>query len=120
MPVRPPSLARGRAVCAEQCAACHGAAGHGDGPKAAHLEGPHPADLADPATMSGLAPLDIYRKVTIGVAGTPLPPFEEKPAQENRGAAAAHLPTPPQGRPPPPAAAPAPRPPPPPPAVPRP
>ena len=93
IPARPPSLARGRAVFAEQCAACHGAAGHGDGPKAAHLKGPHPADLADPATMSGLAPLDIYRKVTIGVAGTAMPQFEETLSEEDRWAVTAYVAT---------------------------
>ncbi len=93
MPTRPPSLEHGRAVFAEQCTACHGAAGHGDGPKAAHLEGPHPADLADPATMSGLAPLDIYRKVTIGVAGTAMPQFEETLSEDDRWAVTAYVST---------------------------
>ncbi|HXI32452.1 MAG TPA: cytochrome c/FTR1 family iron permease [Gemmatimonadales bacterium] len=93
MPTRPPSLERGRAVFTEQCTACHGAAGHGDGPKAAHLEGPHPADLADPRAMSGLAPLDIYRKVTIGVAGTAMPQFEETLSEEDRWAVTAYVAT---------------------------
>jgi len=93
MPTRPPSLERGRAVFAEQCTPCHGAAGHGDGPKAAHLKGPHPADLADPAAMSGLAPLDIYRKVTIGVAGTGMPQFEETLSEEDRWAVTAYVAT---------------------------
>jgi len=93
MPTRPPSLEHGRAVFAQQCTACHGAAGHGDGPKAAHLEGPHPADLADPATMSGLVPLDIYRKVTIGVAGTAMPQFEETLSEDDRWAVTAYVAT---------------------------
>ena len=93
IPTRPPSLERGRAVFSEQCTPCHGAAGHGDGPKAAKLEGPHPADLTDPAVMSGLAPLDIYRKVTIGVAGTAMPEFEETLSEEDRWAVTAYVAT---------------------------
>ncbi len=93
MPTQPPSLARGHAVFQEQCAACHGAAGHGDGPKAARLVGPHPADLADPAIMGALAPLDIYRKVTIGVAGTAMPQFEETLSEGDRWAVTAYVAT---------------------------
>src|SRR5258708_4283752 len=93
MPVRPPSLARGRAVFAEQCAACHGAAGHGDGPKPGHPRAPTPAALADPAPRSGLAPLDIYRKLTIGVAGPAMPQFEETLSEEDRWAVTAYAAT---------------------------
>ena len=93
MPTAPPSLAHGRAVFGEQCAACHGAAGRGDGPKAAHLKGPHPADLTDPAVMSALAPLDIYRKITIGVAGTAMPQFEETLSEDDRWAVTAYITT---------------------------
>jgi putative copper resistance protein D len=41
------SIARGAAVYAENCALCHGAAGHGDGPAAAGLP-VRPADLTEP------------------------------------------------------------------------
>ncbi len=92
-PLRPPSLGRGATVYQEQCAACHGPQGRGDGPKAAHLEGPRPASLADRAAMSTVSPVDVYRKLTIGVAGTAMPEFEETLAPEDRWAVATYVAT---------------------------
>src|SRR5207247_2082317 len=74
-PTRPPSLARGAAIYSEQCLQCHGPTGRGDGPKAKQLEGPAPASLADAQLMRNASPVDVYRKVTIGVAGTAMPGF---------------------------------------------
>jgi high-affinity iron transporter len=92
-PTQPPSLARGAAVFKEQCTQCHGATGHGDGPKAKHLEGPPPADLADRTSMADVSPVDAYRKVTIGVAGTAMPEFEESLSPEDRWAVALYIAT---------------------------
>src|SRR2546422_655185 len=92
-PLRPPALARGAAVYTEQCVQCHGATGLGDGPKARHLEGPPPASLADRAAMGAVSPVDVYRKVTIGVAGTAMPQFEETLAPEDRWAVATYVAT---------------------------
>jgi high-affinity iron transporter len=93
LPARPPSPARGAQVYREQCAACHGDQGRGDGPKAKTVKGPPPADLADPKTMSRLSLVDIYRKVTIGVAGTAMPQFEETLPDSDRWAVAAYTAT---------------------------
>src|SRR5437867_10645070 len=92
-PKRPPSLARGAVVFREQCVQCHGATGRGDGPKARHLEGPPPASLADRAAMGTVSPVDVYRKVTIGVAGTAMPQFEETLSPEDRWAVATYVAT---------------------------
>jgi high-affinity iron transporter len=92
-PTQPPSLARGAAVFREQCVQCHGTAGHGDGPKARHLEGPPPADLADRTAMADVSPVDAYRKVTIGVAGTAMPEFEESLSPDDRWAVATYIAT---------------------------
>ena len=92
-PSRPPSLARGATVYQEQCAACHGPSGRGDGPKAAHLDGPRPASLADRRAMSTVSPVDVYRKLTIGVAGTAMPQFEETLSPEDRWAVATYVAT---------------------------
>jgi len=92
-PARPPSLVRGAAVYQEQCAQCHGATGRGDGPKAKHLQGPPPASLADREGMSTVSPVDVYRKLTIGVAGTAMPQFEETLSPEDRWAAATYVAT---------------------------
>lgn len=40
MPTTPPSLARGKELYAQECSACHGALGHGDGPVARTLTPP--------------------------------------------------------------------------------
>jgi high-affinity iron transporter len=92
-PQRPPSLARGAMVFREQCVQCHGSSGRGDGPKAAQLEGPRPASLADAEAMSAVSPVDVYRKLTIGVAGTAMPQFEESLTPEDRWAVASYVAT---------------------------
>ena len=90
-PNRPPSLARGAVVFQEQCVPCHGPTGRGDGPKARQLQGPPPASLADAKAMSAVSPVDVYRKVTIGVAGTAMPQFEETLSPEDRWAVATYV-----------------------------
>ena len=92
-PQRPASLARGAAVFREQCVQCHGPAGRGDGPKARRLQGPPPASLADRAAMSTVSPVDVYRKLTIGIAGTAMPQFEETLSPEDRWAVASFVAT---------------------------
>src|SRR5207245_2759692 len=76
-----------------QCVPCHGATGRGDGPKARRLQGPAPASLADRAAMSSVSPVDVYRKLTIGVAGTAMPQFEETLSPEDRWAVASYVAT---------------------------
>jgi len=93
LPTRVPSPARGAQVYREQCANCHGDQGRGDGPKAATVKGPRPADLTDPGAMRQLSLVDIYRKVTIGVAGTAMPQFEETLPDSDRWAVAAYAAT---------------------------
>jgi high-affinity iron transporter len=93
LPSRPPSLARGAAVYREQCAACHGETGRGDGPKAKSVEGPPPSNLADPAVMGGTSLLEIFRKVAIGVPGTAMPEFAENLSDDDRWAVAAYVAT---------------------------
>jgi high-affinity iron transporter len=93
LPSRPPSLARGAAVYREQCAACHGESGRGDGPKAKSLKGPPAANLADPAVMGGTSLLEIYRKIAIGVPGTAMPEFAADLSEEDRWAVAAYVAT---------------------------
>jgi high-affinity iron transporter len=96
-PGRPASLARGERVYRVQCAACHGATGRGDGPKAKRVKGPPPANLADTAVMGALTPVDIYRKLLIGVAGTAMPGFEETLSDDDRWAVTAYVATLPYG-----------------------
>jgi high-affinity iron transporter len=90
-PARPPSLARGEAVYREQCIQCHGAAGRGDGPKAKHLTGPPPADLADRDALASVSPVDMYRKIAIGVSGTGMPEYAQTISAEDRWAVTSYI-----------------------------
>ncbi|HEU5467202.1 MAG TPA: cytochrome c/FTR1 family iron permease [Gemmatimonadales bacterium] len=91
-PAVPPSVARGKVVFAKACASCHGLAGRGDGPGGRGLN-PPPANLADPAEMRTVTPLDVYRKVSIGVPGTAMPRFEDDLTDADRWAVAAYVST---------------------------
>ena len=86
LPVTPPSLARGARLFGEQCARCHGPAGRGDGPLARDLV-PPPADLTAPA-LAATSPLDFYRRINVGVAGTAMPGFADRLSLEDRWALA--------------------------------
>jgi high-affinity iron transporter len=90
-PARPPSLARGATVYREQCAFCHGDTGRGDGPKAKSLSGPPPASFAPPPETGSLSLVDAYRRITIGVAGTAMPEFEQALPETDRWAVAAYV-----------------------------
>ena len=91
LPTNPPSLTRGAVVFRERCAACHGESGRGDGPKAKTLEGPPPANLADPAQMSGMPLVEIYRRISIGTPGTAMPEFAGDLSAEDRWAVTAYV-----------------------------
>jgi high-affinity iron transporter len=84
-----PSLARGAAVYQQNCAGCHGILGTGDGLLAKGLE-PPPANLTDRSGLGGRSPLDYYRRITIGVAGTAMPAFETRLPPADRWAAAVY------------------------------
>ena len=78
------SLERGAEVYEKaECAKCHGASGRGDGPSAAELvdEWDHrifPADLTQLWTLRGGGSVeDIFRTLTTGVNGTPMPSFSD-------------------------------------------
>ena len=73
-PVLPPDPARGAPLYAQNCAACHGKTGLGDGPGAADLPNP-PAPLGDPALARQAAPNDWYLMVTNGDLSNFMPPF---------------------------------------------
>ena len=87
IPAETPSLARGREIYQTTCSACHGPAGRGDGPQAVGLV-PKPANLADSAVLSGSSPLNFYRRITVGVAGTSMAPFEHTLSNTDRWAVA--------------------------------
>ena len=87
-PKRPPDLARARLLYQEHCSACHGAAGHGDGPAAKGMD-PAPADFRDTARMRQRSVYGLYSTISLGVAGTPMAAFGQL-SEDDRWALAFH------------------------------
>jgi high-affinity iron transporter len=83
IPDQTPSLTRGERIYRAQCASCHGNLGRGDGSVAATLV-PPPADLTDFRNLADATPLDFYRRITIGVAGTAMPAYENRLSASER------------------------------------
>lgn len=77
------SIAAGRQLFVEQeCDACHGENGEGDGPKADELVDDwdvpiRPGDLTRPYFANGKRDQDIYRVFTSALNGTPMPAFDD-------------------------------------------
>ena len=86
-----PDPARGAALFAANCAACHGAQGRGDGAAARDLD-PKPADFHDAARMAERSVYGLYNAITLGVAGTSMAPFPAL-SEEDRWALALHTAT---------------------------
>lgn len=74
------AVERGRAAFEGNCSICHGASGRGDGPFATILqdyrgEWLRPRNLRDDRMKLGESPQDLYRAVSWGFEGTPMPGF---------------------------------------------
>jgi cytochrome c oxidase cbb3-type subunit I/II len=91
--VPPPSadfIARGKQVWQDaKCWECHGDTGRGDGPEAQNLEDDFgfrilPADLTKGQFKSGPGPEDIFRTMSTGLNGTPMPSYEDTLSEEDR------------------------------------
>ena len=85
-------LDRGNEVWEQaKCWECHGKTGKGDGEKAAGLKDDEkftmvPADLTLGQFKSGPAVEDIYRTITTGMSGTPMPSYRDSFPDEDRWA----------------------------------
>jgi cytochrome c oxidase cbb3-type subunit 2 len=79
----PELLARGQALYAQaKCAECHGESGKGDGPAAPTLKDDfdrpvRPADFTRGELRGGATVADVYRTLTTGLDGTPMPSFAD-------------------------------------------
>lgn len=67
-------VAKGKTIYGQQCATCHGANGAGNGPAAAALN-PKPRDFTSGEWKQGGTPAGIYKTLTNGIPGTPMPAF---------------------------------------------
>src|SRR6266404_9954712 len=75
-PLDPPDLARGARIYAANCAGCHGAGGHGDGPAGVRLQ-PRPVDFTDRTRAAERSVLSLYQTITHGISGTAMPGFPQ-------------------------------------------
>ncbi len=90
-------VSRGREVWQQaKCWECHGQNGKGDGEKAATLKEDlgyaiRPADLTTGQFKSGSDAEDIFRTMTTGLAGTPMPSYEQSIPEADRWALAYYV-----------------------------
>lgn len=89
VPVKAPDLQRGAALYAENCAACHGAEGRGDGPMAATLD-PRPTDFGDVGRYRERTLYGLYSTITHGLEGTAMQSWGSLP-EADRWALAFHV-----------------------------
>jgi high-affinity iron transporter len=84
MPLAPssaPDLARGAALYAEQCSACHGATGRGDGANARGLN-PPPVAFANAARARQRSTFGLYQVISQGLDGTAMASFAHLPSDD--------------------------------------
>ena len=87
-----PMLDRARQVWEDaKCWECHGRTGKGDGEKAAGLKDDlgfpiRPADLTAGQFKSGPEVEDMFRTMTTGLTGTPMPSYRDSSPEEDRWA----------------------------------
>ena len=98
-PVTPEFVARGKFLYEQNCAACHGVKGDAKSDAAAFLL-PKPRNFVAAkyrlrSTPTGNLPTDtdLFRAVSLGVAGTPMPPWKHMLADEDRWALVEYLKT---------------------------
>jgi cytochrome c oxidase cbb3-type subunit 2 len=91
-PVTPELLARGKELYVKaKCFECHGDGGKGDGPSAEELEDDlgfkiRPADFTKGQFKGGGDVRDVYRAMTTGLDGTPMPSFVDSMKDDERWA----------------------------------
>ena len=89
-PERAPDLARGATLYQNQCAACHGATGHGDGP-AGLLLSPRPVNFTDQTRADQRSALSLYEVISQGVEGTPMASYAQQLSSDDRWALAYYV-----------------------------
>jgi high-affinity iron transporter len=89
-PPHAPDLTRGATLYQEQCAACHGATGHGDGPAGVKLT-PRPIDFTDQSRADQRSVLSLYEVITQGVADTPMTSYKASLSDDDRWALAYYV-----------------------------
>jgi high-affinity iron transporter len=81
LPPAPPSAKRGRTLYAENCAACHGTTGAGDGPDTKRLA-LSPADFTSVTFMRQETPRDFFTMITMGRRKRGMPDWSSLDVQQ--------------------------------------
>ncbi|MBL4603796.1 MAG: cytochrome c/FTR1 family iron permease, partial [Emcibacteraceae bacterium] len=79
-PVQTPDLLNGRMLYEDNCVACHGLTGRGNGPLAEELD-PKPTDFTDKSRFAQRSLYGLFNTVTQGVEGTSMAEFSDLPVQ---------------------------------------
>lgn len=87
-PVEPPDLALGAALFSENCTACHGPRGEGNGELVTAGQIPAPPDFTDPETASPLTPSEWFGIITQGRIENMMPPWRDALSENERWAVA--------------------------------
>ncbi|PKH73869.1 iron permease [Stenotrophomonas sp. Betaine-02u-21] len=74
VPASPPKTSQAASIYSQQCAACHGPTGYGDGPAAQALS-PPPIAFTDATRAAQRTPLSLYEVISQGVPGTGMVSF---------------------------------------------
>ena len=69
-----PLISEGQKIFAQNCAACHGNSGLGDGPAGQSLD-PKPANFHESERKLASSPFQYFNTIRLGVPGTGMPPF---------------------------------------------
>ncbi len=80
-PNRPPTFERGAALYEQNCAACHGVTGNGQGPAASALA-TQPVAFVDHVRARQRSVFALYQVITQGIDGTPMASFSRLPADD--------------------------------------
>ena len=96
LPLRTSSLTARSVWQSAKCWECHGNTGKGDGEKAAGLKDDfgfpsRPADLTNGQFKSGPAVGDIFRTMSTGLSGTPMPTYRNSSPEQDRWALAYYV-----------------------------
>jgi high-affinity iron transporter len=90
LPARLPDLLRAKQLFTQNCVACHGVTGAGDGPRAADFK-PHPEPIGSAAEMHGVSPAHMYRVISVGVQGTTMSAWSSVLSVDDRWALVAYV-----------------------------
>ncbi|MGI9077923.1 MAG: FTR1 family protein [Gemmatimonadaceae bacterium] len=90
LPRRALNVSNGREIYQANCASCHGERGLGDGALAAGMT-PLPPAIGQASEMEDATPALLYRVISVGIPGTPMPAWAARFSAEDRWDVVAYL-----------------------------